>query len=158
MGVRSWVIGADDPTPPPLTPVTQHPTPRFPGNARTGARRTVAKILIADDAAFMRMRCGKMLQSHGHTVVEAENGREAVEKFTSEAVDVVLLDITMPEMDGLTALKEIKKLDPNARVAMVTAIGQQQIVLEALQAGARDFVVKPFQPERVLAAVEKLLK
>jgi two-component system chemotaxis response regulator CheY len=106
----------------------------------------------------MRMRCGKMLQSHGHTVVEAENGREAVEKFTSEKVDVVLLDITMPEMDGLTALREIKKVDPNARVAMVTAIGQQQVVMEALQAGARDFVVKPFQPERVLAAVDKLLK
>jgi two-component system chemotaxis response regulator CheY len=118
----------------------------------------VAKILIADDAAFMRMRWGKMLMSHGHSVVEAENGREAVEKFTSEKVDVVLLDITMPEMDGLTALKEIKKADPNARVAMVTAIGQQQVVMEALQAGARDFVVKPFQPERVLAAVEKLLK
>jgi two-component system chemotaxis response regulator CheY len=118
----------------------------------------VAKILIADDAAFMRMRCGKMLQSHGHTVVEAENGREAVEKFTTEAVDVVLLDITMPEMDGLTALKEIRKIDPGARVAMVTAIGQQQVVMEALQSGARDFVVKPFQPERVLAAVEKLLK
>ena len=73
-------------------------------------------------------------------------------------MDVVLLDITMPEMDGLTALKEIKKADPNARVAMVTAIGQQQVVMEALQSGARDFVVKPFQPERVLAAVEKLLK
>jgi two-component system chemotaxis response regulator CheY len=118
----------------------------------------VAKILIADDAAFMRMRCGKMLMSHGHTVVEAENGREAVDKFKSEKVDVVLLDITMPEMDGLTALREIKKADPEARVAMVTAIGQQQVVMEALQAGARDFVVKPFQPERVLAAVEKLLR
>jgi two-component system chemotaxis response regulator CheY len=118
----------------------------------------VAKILIADDAAFMRMRCGKLLQVHGHTIVEAENGREAVDKFTSEQVDVVLLDITMPEMDGLTALREIKKLDPDARVAMVTAIGQQQVVMEALQSGARDFVVKPFQPERVLAAVEKLLQ
>src|SRR3954464_2148026 len=96
-------------------PDTQDPTPAI------GVMRTVAKILIADDAAFMRMRCGKMLQSHGHTVVEAENGREAVEKFTSEKVDVVLLDITMPEMDGLTALKEIRKVDPNARVAMVTA-------------------------------------
>ena len=118
----------------------------------------MARILIADDAAFMRMRCGKMLQAYGHTVVEAENGREAVEKFAAEQVDVVLLDITMPEMDGLTALKEIKKLDPGARVAMVTALGQQQVVLEALQSGARDFVVKPFQPERVLAAVEKLLR
>ncbi|MCC6174137.1 MAG: response regulator [Chloroflexi bacterium] len=118
----------------------------------------MATILIADDAAFMRMRCGKMLQSKGYTVIEAENGREAVDKFSTEKPDVVLLDITMPEMDGLTALKEIKKLDAGARVAMVTAIGQQQVVMEALQSGARDFVVKPFQPERVLEAVEKLLK
>jgi two-component system, chemotaxis family, chemotaxis protein CheY len=118
----------------------------------------VATILIADDAAFMRMRCGKMLQTHGHTVIEAENGLEALNKYQSEKPDAVLLDITMPEMDGLTALKEIKKVNPDARVAMVTAIGQQQVVMEALQAGAKDFVVKPFQPERVLAAVEKLLK
>ncbi len=118
----------------------------------------MATILLADDAAFMRMRCGKTLQSHGHTVIEAENGLEALDKYQSEKPDAVLLDITMPEMDGITALKEIKKVNPDARVAMVTAIGQQQVVMEALQAGAKDFVVKPFQPERVLAAVEKLLK
>ena len=118
----------------------------------------MATILIADDAAFMRMRCGKMLQTHGHTIIEAENGREALEKYQAEKPDAVLLDITMPEMDGITALKEIKKVNPDARVAMVTAIGQQQVVMEALAAGAKDFVVKPFQPERVLAAVEKLLK
>lgn len=118
----------------------------------------MATILIADDAAFMRMRCGKMLAQHGHQVVEAENGREAVDKYTEQKPDCVLLDITMPELDGLSALKEIRKLDPNARVAMVTAIGQQQVVMEALQSGARDFVVKPFQPERVLQAVEKLLR
>ena len=118
----------------------------------------MATILIADDAAFMRMRCGKMLTSHGHTVIEAENGLEALNKYQADKTDVVLLDITMPEMDGLTALREIKKFDPDARVAMVTAIGQQQVVMEALQAGARDFVVKPFQPDRILAAVEKLLK
>ncbi len=117
----------------------------------------MAKILIADDAAFMRMRCGKMLQSHGHTVIEAENGREAVDKFNSENVDVVLLDITMPEMDGLTALKEIRKADPNARAAMVTAIGQQQVVMEALQAGANDFVVKPFDPYELMARVKALI-
>ncbi len=118
----------------------------------------MATILIADDAAFMRMRCGKMLQQHGYTVLEAENGREAVEKYSAQRPDCVLMDITMPELDGLSALKEIRKMDPNARVAMVTAIGQQQVVMEALQSGARDFVVKPFQPERVLAAVEKLLR
>lgn len=115
-------------------------------------------ILIADDAAFMRMRCGRMLEQNGFTVVEAENGREAVDKFIAQKPDAVLLDITMPELDGISALKEIRKLDPDARVAMVTAVGQQSVVMEALQSGARDFVVKPFQPERVLAAVHKLLK
>lgn len=118
----------------------------------------MATILIADDAAFMRMRCGKLLTEHGHEVVEAENGKEAVEKFQAHKPDCVLLDITMPEMDGLTALAQIRALDPNARVAMVTALGQQQVVMQALQAGAKDFVIKPFQPERVLGAVQKLLK
>jgi two-component system chemotaxis response regulator CheY len=117
----------------------------------------MATILIADDAAFMRMRCGRMLAENGYTVVEAENGRDAVEKYQAHKPDAVLMDITMPELDGLGALKEIKALDPGAKVAMVTAIGQQQVVLEAVQAGAKDFVVKPFQPERVLAAVQKML-
>ena len=115
-------------------------------------------IMIVDDAAFMRMRCGRMLSENGYNVVEAENGRDAVTKYSEVRPDAVLMDITMPELDGLGALKEIKKIDPNARVAMVTALGQQQIVMSALQAGARDFVVKPFQPERVLAAVQKLLR
>jgi two-component system chemotaxis response regulator CheY len=106
----------------------------------------------------MRLRACKVLQDNGHEVVQAENGADAVRRYAEHRPDAVLLDITMPEMDGLEALREIKKIDPNARVAMVTAIGQQQVVMEALQAGARDFVVKPFQPERVLAAVEKLLK
>ncbi|MBI3964337.1 MAG: response regulator [Chloroflexi bacterium] len=118
----------------------------------------MATILIADDAAFMRMRCGRMLTEQGFNVLEAENGREAVDKYTAHRPDAVLMDITMPELDGLGALREIKALDPNARVAMVTAIGQQQVVMAALQAGAKDFVVKPFQPERVLAAVQKLLR
>ncbi len=118
----------------------------------------MARILIADDAAFMRMRCGRMLTEEGHEVLEAENGREAVNKYQQHKPDCVLMDITMPELDGLGALREIKALDPNAKVAMVTALGQQQVVMEALQAGAKDFVVKPFQPDRVLAAVQKLLK
>ena len=117
----------------------------------------MATILIADDAAFMRMRCGRMLMQHGYQVLEAENGREAVDKYVQQRPDAVLLDITMPEMDGLAALKEIRRVDPAAKVAMVTAVGQQQVVMEAIQSGARDFVVKPFQPERVLAAVQKLL-
>jgi two-component system, chemotaxis family, chemotaxis protein CheY len=118
----------------------------------------MATILIADDAAFMRMRCGRMLADHGYTVLEAENGRDAVEKYQAHRPDAVLMDITMPELDGLEALKAIRALDPQANVAMVTAIGQQQVVLAAVQAGAKDFVVKPFQPERVLAAIQKMLR
>ncbi len=114
-------------------------------------------LLVVDDAAFMRMRCSKLLVENGYKVVEAENGVQAVSKYQELRPDGVLLDITMPEMDGLTALKEIKKMDPNARVAMVTAMGQQSMVIEALKSGARDFVLKPFQSERVLAAVQKIL-
>ena len=107
----------------------------------------MAKILVVDDAAFMRMRCSKLLTENGHEVVEAGTGREAVEQYKSTSPDAVLLDITMPDMDGLSALKEIRAHDSDARVAMVTAMGQQSIVMEALQAGAKDFVVKPFDAE-----------
>ncbi len=116
----------------------------------------MATILVVDDAAFMRMRMSKILTEAGYQVVQAENGLEAVAKYQSEKPDAVLMDITMPEMDGLTALKEIRSLDPAARVAMVTALGQQQIVLEAVKSGAKDFLVKPCEGDRVLAAVSKL--
>ena len=117
----------------------------------------MAKVLVVDDAAFMRLRACKVLQDSGHEVVQAENGADAVRQYSAHKPDAVLMDITMPEMDGLAALKEIKKLDPTARVAMVTAMGQQAIVMEALKAGAKDFVLKPFQPDRVLSALNKLL-
>ncbi|MHB0869882.1 MAG: response regulator [Chloroflexota bacterium] len=117
----------------------------------------MATLLVVDDAAFMRMRCSKLLTESGYQVVEAENGVQAVKQYQEHRPDAVLLDITMPEMDGLTALREIRKLDPNAKVAMVTAMGQQSIVMEALKAGARDFVLKPFQSDRVLATVKKLV-
>ncbi|MCH8230371.1 MAG: response regulator [Chloroflexi bacterium] len=117
----------------------------------------MAKILVVDDAAFMRIRCSKLLIENGHEVVEAATGREAIEQYKSTSPDAVLLDITMPDMDGLSALKEIRALDSDARVAMVTAMGQQSIVMEALEAGAKDFIVKPFNAERVLAAVKKLV-
>jgi two-component system chemotaxis response regulator CheY len=117
----------------------------------------VAKVMVVDDAAFMRLRACKVLQDNGHEVVQAENGADAVRQYAEHRPDAVLMDITMPEMDGLAALKEIKKLDPAARVAMVTAMGQQAIVMEALRAGAKDFVLKPFQPDRVLGALQKLL-
>lgn len=117
----------------------------------------MAKIMVVDDAAFMRMKCVKLLTENGYEVIEAETGAQAVEKYQSSKPDCVLLDITMPDMDGLTALKELRKIDPGARVAMVTAMGQQSIVMEALKSGASDFVVKPFDAERVLNAVGKLL-
>jgi two-component system, chemotaxis family, chemotaxis protein CheY len=116
----------------------------------------MATILVVDDAAFMRMRMSKILTEAGYEVIQAENGLEAVSKYKASSPDAVLMDITMPEMDGLTALKEIKSHDPACRVAMVTALGQQQIVLDAVKSGAKDFLVKPCEPDRVLAAVSKL--
>ncbi len=117
----------------------------------------MARILVVDDAAFMRVRAARVLEDAGHQVEQAENGLEAIRKYSEWKPDVVLMDITMPEMDGLTALKEIKKIDPAARVAMVTAMGQQAIVMDALKSGAKDFVLKPFQPDRVMAALHKML-
>ena len=114
-------------------------------------------IMVVDDAAFMRMKASKLLVDHGYTVVEASNGAEAVEAYKKQRPDAVLLDITMPDMDGLTALKALREIDPDARIAMVTAMGQQQIVMEAIKAGAKDFVVKPFDAARIMAAVDKLL-
>jgi two-component system chemotaxis response regulator CheY len=117
----------------------------------------MARILIVDDAAFMRSRAARVLEDAGYEVAQAENGMDAVRLYAEWQPDAVLLDITMPEMDGIAALKAIKQIDPKARVAMVTAMGQREIVFEALRAGARDFVVKPFQHDRVLSALQKLL-
>ena len=105
----------------------------------------------------MRMRCTKLLTENGYEVQEAANGSDAVNAYRSNPSDVVLLDITMPEMDGIAALKSLIADDPGAKVIMVTAMGQQSMVVEALKAGAKDFVVKPFDPNRVLAAVQKLV-
>ena len=113
-------------------------------------------ILICDDAAFMRMMIKDILTKNGYNIAgEAENGAKAVEKYNELKPDLVLMDITMPEMDGIEALKKIKAGDPNAMVIMCSAMGQQAMVIEAIQAGARDFIVKPFQPDRVLEAVRK---
>ncbi len=113
-------------------------------------------VMIVDDAAFMRMMIKDILSKNGYAVVgEAENGVKAVEKYAELKPDLVLMDITMPEMDGIAALKSIKAADPGATVIMCSAMGQQGMVIEAIQAGAKDFIVKPFQPERVVEAVQK---
>ena len=115
-------------------------------------------ILISDDAAFMRMMIKDILTKNGYNVVgEAENGAKAVEKYAELKPDLVLMDITMPEMDGIAALKKIKGSDPSALIIMCSAMGQQAMVIESIQAGAKDFIVKPFQADRVLEAVKKVV-
>ena len=115
-------------------------------------------VLICDDAAFMRMMIKNVLTKGGYNVVgEAENGAKAVEKYKELSPDLVLMDITMPEMDGIQAMKEIKKIDGGAKVIMCSAMGQQAMVVESIQAGAKDFIVKPFQEDRVLEAVKKVI-
>ncbi len=117
----------------------------------------MTRVLVVDDAAFMRARSSKLLGEKGYEVVEAANGAEALEVYKSQRPDCVLLDITMPKMDGIVTLHEIMKMDPTARVAMVTAMGQKTMVMNALKAGARDFVVKPFDGARVVDTVQKLI-
>ena len=115
-------------------------------------------ILICDDAAFMRMMIKDILSKNGYNVAgEAENGAKAVEKYAELKPDLVLMDITMPEMDGIQALKKIKESDPSALVIMCSAMGQQAMVIESIQAGAKDFIVKPFQADRVIEAVKKVI-
>ena len=115
-------------------------------------------VMIVDDAAFMRMKLKDILEKNGYSVVaEAQNGVEAIEKYKEVRPEIVTMDITMPEMDGIEALKGIKGIDANAKVVMCSAMGQQALVVEAIQAGAKDFVVKPFQPSRVLEAVQRVL-
>jgi len=116
----------------------------------------MARVLVVDDAVFMRKVVSDALVKGGHEIIgEAANGQEAVDRFQELKPEVMTLDITMPEKDGLAALKEIIAMDPQARVVMCSALGQESKVLEAIKAGAKDFVVKPFQPDRVLSAIEK---
>jgi two-component system chemotaxis response regulator CheY len=115
-------------------------------------------VLIADDAAFMRMMIKNILTEAGYEIAgEAENGTVAVAKWKELRPDLTTMDITMPEMDGIAALKEIRSVDPEARIVMCSAMGQQAMVIESIQAGARDFIVKPFQADRVIEAVSKAL-
>lgn len=116
------------------------------------------RILITDDAAFMRMMLKDIISKNGYEVAgEAENGSIALDKYKELKPDLVLMDITMPEVDGLTALKNIKATDSSAKVVMCSAMGQQNMVIDAIQSGAMDFIVKPFQPDRVLEAIKKVI-
>lgn len=116
------------------------------------------RILIVDDAAFMRMMIKDILVNNGYEIAgEANNGLKAVEIFKKERPDLVTMDITMPDMDGITAVKEIRSFDPSAKIIMCSALGQQSMVMDAIKAGAKDFIVKPFQPDRVVEALKKAL-
>lgn len=113
-------------------------------------------VLVVDDAAFMRMKIVKLLSDNGYSVTgEAGNGEEAVMKYQQLQPDLVIMDITMPVMDGIAAITEIRKLDDGAKVIVCSAMGQQNMVIQAIKSGAKDYVLKPFQPDRVLEAVRK---
>ena len=116
------------------------------------------RVLITDDALFMRVTLKNILTKGGYEIVgEAANGLESVNLYQQHKPDLVTMDITMPEMDGITAVREIRKIDPNANVIMCTAMGQKSMVMEAVAAGAKDFLVKPFQPDKVLEAIQKII-
>ncbi len=116
------------------------------------------KILVVDDAGFMRMMIKNYLTKAGYsTIIEGEDGEKAVSLYKSELPDLVIMDITMPNLDGIGALRAIKEVDPNAKVVMCSAMGQEAMVMEAIKLGAKDFIVKPFKQERILETVSKLL-
>jgi two-component system chemotaxis response regulator CheY len=118
----------------------------------------MARVMVVDDAAFMRLMLRSMLIQGGHEVVgEAASGLEAVQIYMKVKPELVTMDITMPDMDGVEAVKEIRKLDPEARIVMCSAMGQKALVVEAITSGAKDFIVKPFHKERVLESVNKVL-
>lgn len=118
----------------------------------------MAKIMLVDDAAFMRMMIKKALTASGYDdFVEAQDGAEAVQKYSEEKPDMVIMDITMPNMDGLQALKKIKEADAGAKVVMCTAMGQESMVVDAIKSGARDFIVKPFNADRIVQTVNAVL-
>jgi two-component system chemotaxis response regulator CheY len=116
------------------------------------------KIMLVDDAAFMRMTIKNCLTKAGYTnLIEASDGQAAFETYQKEHPDLVIMDITMPNMDGIQALQAIKQVDPGAKVVMCSAMGQEAMVVEAIQLGALDFIVKPFKPDRILQTVTKIL-
>lgn len=115
------------------------------------------RVLITDDTAFMRMTLRNVLEKNGYEIVgEAEDGYQAVEQYMLSKPDLVTMDITMPNMDGITAIKKIMEKDPEAKIVVVSAMGQKALVIEALNSGAKDFIVKPFQPDRIVEALQKV--
>ncbi len=114
-------------------------------------------VLVVDDAVVMRMMIKNILTKSGYAVVEAESGFDAVEKYKANRPDAVTMDMVMPDMDGIAAVKQIVAMDPAARIVMCTSMGQQQLVVEAVQAGAKSFITKPFQPPKILETLEKVL-
>ena len=115
-------------------------------------------VLIVDDLAFIKIVLRDILEKSGFRVVgEASNGEQAITMYQDTRPDVVLMDITMPGMDGLTALRQIRQIDPAARIIICSALGQQRLIVQAIQLGAKDFIVKPFQPQRVVSALKKAL-
>lgn len=118
----------------------------------------MTRVLVCDDSAFMRMMLKKILVENGYEVVaEAGDGKQAVQLFRQHKPDIITMDITMPKMDGIEAVKIIHEENPLTRVIMVTAIGQRAVIMDALKAGASDFIVKPFDPDKVLATIKKIL-
>ena len=116
------------------------------------------KIMLVDDAAFMRMMIKDTLQKNGYTeIVEAGNGEQALATYAAEKPDLVLMDITMPVMDCLEALRRLREMDSSARVVMCSAMGQETMVVDALKLGAKDFIVKPFKPDRIMKTVNSIL-
>lgn len=114
------------------------------------------RVLLVDDASFMRMMLKNILIGSGYEIAgEAENGNKAIEQYKALKPDLVIMDIIMPEMGGIDAVREIMKINPGAKILMCSSMGQQSLVVEAIQAGAKDFIVKPFQPSNVLEAVKK---
>lgn len=119
----------------------------------------MASVLIVDDAAFVRMSIKKMLEAHGHVVAgEAADGVEALKKYAELKPDLVILDITMPQMNGLEVLKRIQVLDSEAKVIVCSSIGQQAIFAQAIELGVKEFIVKPFQEEQLIAAIAKVVE
>ncbi len=119
----------------------------------------MASILLADDLAFIKMVQKEILEKKGYQVIgEAADGIEVIEKYKKLKPDIVIMDITMPRMDGLNALKAVKQIDPDARVIVCSALGQQRLIIDAIKMGAKDFIVKPFEPDRLTAAIQKALK